>query len=377
MLIRRALDVRRRVLPGNHPDLASTIGALGTYHEHRGEFDRARILLQEAIAVFKTPAERHHPKAIALMGEYASLLGSLNANRENEAVLRDAISLARATLGTDTITTADLINDLGVSLATQGRHADAEAAFREAFHPHLRLAGEHHWRTRNTARNIGRVLALQQRYAEALPWLDRAIAARIPTEPADDTGRMGIRAQRAAVWFRLGHQDAAIAELTRIVEALPKARNAQADTVEAWTRILLARALNDAGHPARAEQALLPARKWFERTSRHTRGGLKWHANWGGRASFSTRTGSSAHPSRAAWPIIGAGAWPSRRSSRRSSGSWPRQRRSHSRRAERSSRNAVLAWRRRSQRRRGPPLIRAVVQRAKRPLPARRRQGWA
>ncbi len=265
VLIRRALDVRRRVLPGNHPDLASTIGALGTYHEHRGEFDRARILLQEAIAVFKTPAERHHPKAIALMGEYASLLGSLNANRENEVVLRDAISLARATLGTDTITTADLINDLGVSLAMQGRHAEAEAAFREAFQPHLRLAGEHHWRTRNMARNVGRVLALQQRYAEALPWLDRAIAAQIPTEPADDAGRMGIRAQRAAVWFRLGHQDAAIAELTRIVEALPKARNAQSDTVEAWTRILLARALNDAGHPARAEQALLPARKWFER----------------------------------------------------------------------------------------------------------------
>ena len=215
--------------------------------------------------MFKTPAERHHPKAIALMGEYASLLGSLNANRENEAVLRDAISLARATLGTDTITTADLINDLGVSLAMQGRHAEAEAAFRDAFQPHLRLAGEHHWRTRNMARNVGRVLALQQRYAEALPWLDRAIAAQIPTEPADDAGRMGIRAQRAAVWFRLGHQDAAIAELTRIVEALPKARNAQTDTVEAWTRILLARALNDAGHPARAEQALLPARKWFER----------------------------------------------------------------------------------------------------------------
>ena len=87
-------------------------------------------------------------------------------------------------LGPGTLTVADLINDLAVVLTALGRHADAERAFRESFDRHVALFGESHWRVRNVARNIGLVVALQQRYQEALPWMDRAVAIRrTPSTP--------------------------------------------------------------------------------------------------------------------------------------------------------------------------------------------------
>jgi Tfp pilus assembly protein PilF len=84
-----------------------------------------------------------------------------------------------------TLTVANLTNNLAVTLASLGRHADAERAFRAAFEQHLALLSENHWRVRNIARNIGRVLDMQQQYDEALVWLDRAISrpARTRSDP--------------------------------------------------------------------------------------------------------------------------------------------------------------------------------------------------
>ena len=89
---------------------------------------------------------------------------------------REAIAIGRQVLGPGTLTVANLTNNLAVTLTSLGRLADAEHAFREAFEQQVALLGEDHWRVSNIARNIGRILALQQQYEEALPWMDRAIA---------------------------------------------------------------------------------------------------------------------------------------------------------------------------------------------------------
>ena len=190
-LLTQALDIRRRVLPPNDPDLAITLGALAGHHQRRGELERSRELYRQALAVFRDPGERRHPASVTLMGDYGSLLSTLKAYDEAEATLREAIAVGEQVLGPGTLTVADLTNDLAVVLAALGRHADAERAFRDSFDRHVVLFGESHWRIRNVARNLGLVLALQQRYREALPWMDRAVSSRALTD-TDEIGLEGI-----------------------------------------------------------------------------------------------------------------------------------------------------------------------------------------
>ena len=157
-LLTQALDIRRRVLPPNDPDLAITLGALAGHHQRRGELERSRELYRQALAVFRDPGERRHPASVTLMGDYGSLLSTLKAYDEAEATLREAIAVGEQVLGPGTLTVADLTNDLAVVLAAVGRHGDAERAFRESFDRHVVLFGESHWRIRNVARNLGLVL---------------------------------------------------------------------------------------------------------------------------------------------------------------------------------------------------------------------------
>ena len=267
----QALEVRRRVLPPNHPDLAMSLGALAGYHDRHGDRERSRALYQQALAVFRDPAARHHPRAVTLMNDYASLLGEMNKHAEAEAMQREAIAVGRQVVGPDTLTVANLTNNLAVTLTSLGRLADAERAFREAFAQHEALLGENHWRMRNLARNVGRILALQQHFEEALPWMDRALATPRNPSNSDDAGIEGIRAQRAWMVFRLGRREEALEQAAGAVSTLERLKDSNAGYVLALSRAQFARILNEIGRPEEAEPVARAALAWFERWPSHPR----------------------------------------------------------------------------------------------------------
>ena len=171
-------------------------------------------------------------------------------------------------LGPGTLTVANLTNNLAVTLTSLGRHADAERAFREAFEQHLALLGENHWRVRNIARNIGRILDLQRQHDEALLWMDRAIAIGANTARSEDAGIEGIRAQRAWILFRLGRRAEALEAVTRAVSALEHMKDPNDGYALALSRVLLARMLARMGRPGQAEAPARAALAWFERWGR-------------------------------------------------------------------------------------------------------------
>ncbi len=54
----QALEVRQRVLPRNHPDVAMSLGALAQYHNRKADRERSRSLYLQALAIFEGPGAR-------------------------------------------------------------------------------------------------------------------------------------------------------------------------------------------------------------------------------------------------------------------------------------------------------------------------------
>ena len=260
---RRSLEVRRAALPADHPDLAESLASVGRYHYERREYERARDLWREALTIFRKPEDRRHPLNIAIRSDLASVLGHLKAAEEAEALQREAIEIGRQVLGPESATVANLLNNLATTQANAGKYLDAESSFRASFETHRALFGEEHWRTRNVARNVGRALELQQRYAEALPWMDRAAVRSRDGADADGLGWSLIRAQRAQVLFRLGRHDEALAEASAAVDTLERSTDGRAAWRLATARVLLGRMLVEAGRPREAEPALTAALDHF------------------------------------------------------------------------------------------------------------------
>ena len=222
------------------------------------------------------------------------------------------------------MTVANLVNNLGTTQAFMGRHADAERSFRAAFETHRALLGEHHWRTVNVARNVGRVLAMQQRYAEALPWMDRAVTASAGPDASKSAGRWGMLAQRAQVLFRLGRREEALSETAAAVESLERLPANDRGWPLGLARVLLGRMLIETGRPREAEAP------W----SLRSRSSSPWAETHPQRAEASCELGrarvlqGTAPRAGSDWssacPSTGRGASPNAKSWPRSTGSWRR-----------------------------------------------------
>ena len=267
-LLLRALEIRRATLSPNDPVLAESLSSVAAYYRRRNEYERARTTYQQALAVW--PAhDRRHPSAIAILNDYSGLLIELNEHTEAEALQREAIEVGRQVVGAETLTVANLVNSRGVTESFLGRHHDAEGLYLDAYETHRLLFGEQHWRTANVARNIGRSMALQQRYDEGVPWMDRAIAALSSIDPADlpngRTGLFGMRAQRAHMRFRLNHRQEGIAEAMAAIADLETLPPANAARPLAVSRVFLGRMLNEIGRPGDAEPVLTKALGEFEK----------------------------------------------------------------------------------------------------------------
>lgn len=268
VLLTQALDIRRRVLAENDPEIAVNLGALAEHYNDLGELERSRELYVEALAVFRDPSERHHPRAVKLMNDYAALLGTMEAYGEAATMQRDAIAIGTQVLGPGTLMVANLTNNLGVTLTSLGQYAGAERAFREAFEQHVALLGGDHWRVRNIARNIGRISALQDQWDEALRWMDRAIAIGAQKTGSQDPGFEGMKAQRAWILFRLGRRAEGLEAVRGAVSALEQMKDPNDGYALAFSRVLLARMLDTMGRPDQAERPARAALVWFERWGR-------------------------------------------------------------------------------------------------------------
>ena len=270
-LLMRAVEIQRARRRPDDPVRAETLGSLAGYYTRRTEYERAREVYREALAVFPTAQARRHPAAITILNDYATLLGTFGQHAEAEVMQREAIDVGRQVLGADTLTVANLVNNLGVTESHLGRHEEAERHYRATYESHRSLLGERHWRTVNVARNLGRAISMQQRYSEALTWMDRVVAAvdasEIAKDPSRTAGTLLMRTQRAYVLFRLNRRREALAQASTAVESLERLPPREAPWGLAAARLLLGRMLSEAGRPREAEPVLAAALGGFEQVA--------------------------------------------------------------------------------------------------------------
>jgi tetratricopeptide (TPR) repeat protein len=158
------------------------------------------------------------PERMTLRHNLAATYTRLGQWDRAEPVQRELVELRQQIHGENSDITASARENWAVTLTHQRRYREAEEAFTRALATFESTLDPQHWRISNAVRNVGQILALQGRYAEALPHLDRAIDIR--RSFAIDEGFEHLRAQRAMVWLGLGQVDRAHAELTEVVAAL-------------------------------------------------------------------------------------------------------------------------------------------------------------
>ncbi len=167
-LLEEALAMRRRLFEGEgHSELADSLDALGSLHRKQGRYEVAEPLIREALALRRQHLGNAHPDIAKSMNHLALLLKSKGDFQTAEALFREALTLRRRLLGDDHPDVARSVNNLGFVHYAKGDYEAAEPLYREALTLRRRLLDETHPEVAQSLNNLARLLQRKGDYTGA------------------------------------------------------------------------------------------------------------------------------------------------------------------------------------------------------------------
>jgi serine/threonine protein kinase/Tfp pilus assembly protein PilF len=169
-LLERALALYREHLGDDHPHTLIPINSIGELLQEQGKLDEAEPYLREALATRRRVLGNDHPDTLRSISDMGSLLKDQEKFDEAEAHCHEALAKRRRVLGDDHPDTLISINNMGTFLSDQGKNEEAEPYHREALERMRRVLGDEHLDTLRCIRNMGIYLQEREKFEEAEPY---------------------------------------------------------------------------------------------------------------------------------------------------------------------------------------------------------------
>ena len=182
------LQVRRRILPPEHPDLLMAMDNVAMSLSNQGRLNEARKLHEEVLAIRKRVLGPEHPDTLATMNNLAALLRDMGIDPVRAQVVRDpalleesrklheeTLRIRRRVLGPAHPDTLRSMNNLAATLLAQGRYAEAQKLFEEVVEIKERTLGRDHPDTLLSINNLAAMLMNLGHLDEARKLLEEAI----------------------------------------------------------------------------------------------------------------------------------------------------------------------------------------------------------
>ena len=172
----RALTIRRKVLPGNHPDLGRSLNNLGMVESSLGNKRRAREFLEEAVRLWRSSLESSNPlTAIVLtnLGDVQSALREYAAAKQSH---EQALAIRRKSLPPSHPDIATSLNNLGAVQWELREYAAAKQSHEQALAIRRKALPPGHPDIAQSLYNLGMVQNELREYAAAKQSHEQAMA---------------------------------------------------------------------------------------------------------------------------------------------------------------------------------------------------------
>ncbi len=176
--LRSALELHRRELGDEHPDVANSLNNLAALLQANGDYAAAEPLYREALGLYRKLLGDEHPDVASGLNNLASLLQGKGEYAAAEPLFREALALRRKLLGDEHPHVAQSLNNLARLLQDKGDYAAAEPLLREALALGRKLLGNAHPDVANRLNNLAMLLKDRGDFAAAEPLLREALALR-------------------------------------------------------------------------------------------------------------------------------------------------------------------------------------------------------
>lgn len=254
-LLEQALALGRGVFGADHAKVAQSLNDLGVLQRQSGKLPESQALLEESLAMRRRLFGNVHMDVAVTLVELARVLKDRGNNPAAEPLIREALAVRRTVFGEEHRETATSKNELGLLLWETGDLDGAEQMFRENLSTTRNLLGETHASTAASLGNLALVLSAKGQSAAAEGLFRAALEIHRATVGPAHPNYANTLSNLSTPVRELGRQDEAYAlveEALRIARPVLKDDHPRVVTYE----VNLARLQIARGEAAKAESVL-------------------------------------------------------------------------------------------------------------------------
>ena len=175
-LHRENLDIQRRGLGNDHPDLAGSLDGLAVVLAELAKLDEAEGLHREALELYRRFWGEEHPAQLNTLRNLGCTLHKRGDFAGAESAFRQVLAIQRKRRGTDDAGLAQALSDLFSLLFSSGRQAEGEPYVRECLTIWQRLHGPEAEKGADVMNKLGNALAAQGKLDEVEKMFRDALA---------------------------------------------------------------------------------------------------------------------------------------------------------------------------------------------------------
>jgi CHAT domain-containing protein/Tfp pilus assembly protein PilF len=173
---RRQLELRRRALGAENPEVAASVKNIAVLLFQKGDPAGAEPFFREALAMRRKLLGDEHPHVADVLNNLASVRMTMGDFAGAEPLYREALAIRRKVLGDAHPDVPRSLNNLAVALQRRGDYTGAEPLYREALAIRRKSLGEEHPDVAASLSNLALVLRAKGDYAGAEPLCREALA---------------------------------------------------------------------------------------------------------------------------------------------------------------------------------------------------------
>jgi tetratricopeptide (TPR) repeat protein len=165
----KTLEIRRRVLGGEHPDTLGSMHNLALVYSQRGKYGQAEALFSQTVEIKRRVLGPEHRSTLGTLAESAFMYQREGKYGLAETQGTQALAGLRRALGPEHPDTMESVADLALACVSQRKFAESEALAHEVLEFNRKMPED--WERFRAESLLGASLSGQKRYAEAEPLL--------------------------------------------------------------------------------------------------------------------------------------------------------------------------------------------------------------
>jgi CHAT domain-containing protein/Flp pilus assembly protein TadD len=151
----KGLDIRKRTLGENHPDVASSLDNLGNLYSDLGNYPKAEPYYLQAMEIRKKAFGEYHPEVASSQNNLGNLYINLGNYPKAEPYYIQSLEIQKKALGENHLGVAILAHNLGSLYLYMGNYPKAESSFLKALEIRKKSAEENYPELAQILNNLG------------------------------------------------------------------------------------------------------------------------------------------------------------------------------------------------------------------------------